>query len=147
MNLAKVLAKNNWKREFRWMNTSEGFDFVKIGKNEAVVLIGDQCFEFENNFRYKIDLAGEWKDFSGLPFVFACWTANRLLPADFIEEFNDALATGVKNIDLVVERFGKTGSITGADLKTYLTENIDFDLNDEKRKAMKFFLELLKELR
>ena len=146
VNLVKVLARNKWKRKFIWEETTVGFDFVKIKKNEAVVLIGDQCFEFENNYKVKFDLAGEWKAFSGLPFVFACWTANRLLPADFIEDFNAALTRGVKNIDLVVERFSKTGPITGPDLKAYLTENIDFDLNDEKRNAMKYFLELLKEL-
>ncbi len=111
---------------------------MKIRKNEAVVLIGDQCFEFENNYRFKYDLAGEWKVFSGLPFVFACWTANKDLPEVFIEDFNTALSEGVKNIDKVVERFSKSGPITGADLKKYLSENIDFDLNDEKRRAMKY---------
>ena len=72
---------------------------MNIGHDEAVVLIGDQCFEFENSFRYKIDLAGEWKKFSGLPFVFACWTANKKLDDEFIKEFNKALQLGVKNID------------------------------------------------
>ncbi len=92
VDLVKVLAKNKWKGKFNWEETTEGFDFVKIRKNEAVVLIGDQCFEFENNYRFKYDLAGEWKIFSGLPFVFACWTANKALPAVFIEEFNSALS-------------------------------------------------------
>jgi chorismate dehydratase len=46
VNLTKVLAKNSWKREFRWTNTSKSFDFLNIGRYDAVVLIGDQCFEF-----------------------------------------------------------------------------------------------------
>ena len=94
VNLSKVLAKNCWKREFKWINTSKGFNFKNIGMNEAVVLIGDQCFEYENSFRYKIDLAREWKEFSGLPFVFACWTANKRLDKEFVEEFNKALQYG-----------------------------------------------------
>lgn len=146
VNLSKVLAKNSWKKEFRWINTSIGFDFINIGRNEAVVLIGDQCFEYENSFRYKIDLACEWKEFSGLPFVFACWTANKKLDKKFIEEFNKALRSGVKNIDAVVEKFGKTGTITGNVLKRYLTENIDYDFNDEKKKGLKLFLELMSKL-
>ena len=76
---------------------------------------------------------------SGLPFVFACWTANRELPESFLGEFNLALETGVNNIDLVVERFGNCGPISGSVLKEYLTKNIDFDLNAEKRKAIKVF--------
>ncbi|MEI8225438.1 MAG: menaquinone biosynthesis protein [Bacteroidota bacterium] len=146
VNLSKVLAKNSWKKEFRWINTSIGFDFINTGRNEAVVLIGDQCFEYENSFRYKIDLAREWKEFSGLPFVFACWTANKKLDDEFIEEFDNALQFGVKNIDAVVEKFGKTGTITGNVLKRYLTENIDYDFNDEKKKGLKLFLELMSKL-
>jgi chorismate dehydratase len=146
INLTKVLAKNSWKREFRWINTSKEFDFINIGLNEAVVLIGDQCFEFENRFRYKIDLAMEWKKFSGLPFVFACWTSNKHIDPDFIEEFSAALRLGVNNIDAVVEMFGDTGTITGKTLKSYLLENIDYNFNDEKKAGLKLFLELMEQL-
>lgn len=140
--LSKVLAKHFWNREFRWMNTSRGFDFRNIGMKEAVVLIGDQCFEYEKSFRFKIDLALEWKDFSGLPFVFACWTANRLLEKSFISEFNQALNLGVSNIEKVVIKFSGAGTITGDTLQKYLTDNIDYNLNEAKKKGMELFLEL-----
>jgi chorismate dehydratase len=146
VNLIKVLAKNSWNREFRWINTTNAFDFMNIGFDEAVVLIGDQCFEFENSFRYGIDLAMEWKKFSGLPFVFACWTSNKELDIEFIKEFNEALQLGVNNIDGVVEKFGKSGTITGDILKNYLIENIDYNFNDDKKKGLKLFLDLLSEL-
>jgi chorismate dehydratase len=146
VNLTKVLAKNSWKREFNWINTSKAFDFLNISLEEAVVLIGDQCFEFENSFRYKIDLAMEWKKFSGLPFVFACWTSNKHLDNVFIKEFNQALQLGVNNIDAVADKFGQTGTITGEILRTYLIENIDFNFNDEKKTGLKLFLELMSEL-
>jgi chorismate dehydratase len=144
--LSKVLAQNFWKREFLWMNTSKGFNFRNIGSKEAVVLIGDQCFEYEKSFSHRIDLAGEWKEFSGLPFVFACWTANRKLDTEFIKQFNIALHFGIMSIDNVVEKAGKTSPITGDDLRKYLTENIDYDLNDEKKKGLKLFLELTTKL-
>jgi chorismate dehydratase len=143
VNLTKVLAKNYWRKEFNWVNTIAGFDFIHIGFNEAVVLIGDQCFEYENKFRKKIDLANEWKKFSGLPFVFACWTANKKIETEFLTEFNKSLQLGVNNIDAVVEKFGKTGIISGSVLKTYLTVNIDFILDEDKKKGLKLFLELM----
>lgn len=146
VNLTKVLAKNFWKKKFRWINTSKGFDFVNIGQNEAVVLIGDQCFEFENRFSIRIDLAMEWKKFTGLPFVFACWTANKVIDEKFIKEFNKSLRLGVDNIDSVVDKYGTTGAITGNELKKYLTENIDFEFDDDKKKALRMFLELMSEL-
>lgn len=146
INLTKVLAKNSWKREFSWISTSKDFDFLNIGFTDAAVLIGDQCFELGNRFRYKIDLAKEWKKFSGLPFVFACWTSNKQLDNVFIAEFNKALALGVNNIDRVVDKFGSTGTIHGNILRNYLHENIDFNLNDEKKRALKLFLELMGKL-
>jgi chorismate dehydratase len=146
VNLTKVLAKNSWKREFGWINTTKEFDFINIGLDEAVVLIGDQCFEFENSFRYKIDLAMEWKKFSGLPFVFACWTSNKHIDSTFIDDFNEALKLGVNNIDRVVEMFGNAGTITGKTLKTYLTKNIDFNFNEDKKAGLKLFLELMGKL-
>lgn len=146
VRLIKVLADNWWKKDFNWMDTSKGFDFMGIKQGEATVLIGDQCFEFERHFSHNIDLAGAWKEFTGLPFVFACWTSNRKLGDDFINDFNKALLAGVNNIDAVVEKFGKTGKIRGTELKKYLTKNIDYNLNDEKRKALKLFLELVNKL-
>jgi chorismate dehydratase len=146
VNLVKVLAGNSWKREFNWINTASGFDFINIRPGEAAVLIGDQCFEFINSFSYQFDLAGEWKKYTGLPFVFACWTANRRLPDGFIEEFSLALKSGVENIDAVVNKFGNTGVITGNILKQYLTDNIDYNFNEQKKKAMKLFLGLMQKL-
>jgi chorismate dehydratase len=146
INLTKVLAKNSWKKDFKWVNTSKGFDFLNIGLDEGVVLIGDQCFEYENSFRNKVDLALEWEKFSGLPFVFACWTANKYIDNEFIAEFNEALKLGVSNIDAVVEKFGQSGVINGIVLKNYLEENIDYDFNEDKKKGLKLFLELMAKL-
>ncbi len=143
VNLVKVLAKNYWKRDFIWKNTSEEFDFVNLSAGEGVVLIGDQCFEFENNYSVHVDLAREWIDFTGLPFVFACWTSNKKLDDVFIEEFNAALSTGVRNIDAVVEKFGHTGTITGEELRKYLTENIDYSFDMDKKEGLELFLDLL----
>ncbi len=146
VNLARILAKFAWKKEFSWYNTTESFDFINIPHNEAAVLIGDQCFEFENRFTNKVDLAEEWFKFTGLPFAFACWTANRKLDNGFLEEFNNALATGIRDIPAVVREYGDTGVIRGNELMIYLTKNMSFVLNDDKREAIKLFLELIGKL-
>ena len=146
VTLAKILAAKAWKKKFSWVTTTSGFDFAGIRKNEAVVLIGDQCFEYERKFRFKTDLAEQWYNFTGLPFAFACWTANRELEGSFIDDFNRALETGVNNIPAVVRKFGDSGIIKGSDLMQYLSINIDFHLNNDKRKAIDLFLNYMKEL-
>ena len=129
------------------MINDERFDFSNIPYNDGVVLIGDQCFEFENHFRCGIDLAEEWYKFTGLPFTFACWTANKKLPEEFLYEFNETLGTGVNNIPAVVSKLGSEGIIKGDDLSIYLTENISFNLNEDKREAIKLFLGYLENLK
>lgn len=146
INLIRVLAANFWKREFKWKDTSEKTDFFSIPCNEAVVLIGDQCFESESRFKFRIDLAGEWKKHTGLPFVFACWAANTELSEEFIKDFNNALRLGVENIEKVAETFGEAGKINREELEKYLKNNIDYPLDDRKISGMDLFLDLMKKL-
>ena len=65
---------------------------------------------------------------------------------EFCKEFNQALLSGISNIDAVVEKYGKDGIIKGKELKEYLTHNIDYDFNEDKKKALNLFLEFLKKL-
>ena len=146
VNLVQILSKYYWEKNFKWEKTSENFDFTKIDENEAVTLIGDQCFEYEKHFEYGIDLAFEWKKFSGLPFVFACWAANKKIDTEFIDEFNNALKSGVENITAVVAEMGQTGIIKGEELELYLTENIDFKFDTDKKQALELFLSFLEKL-
>lgn len=146
ISLSRVLAKNMWKREFIWRDTSENFDFINIGSNEAVVLIGDQCFESESSFKFRMDLAGEWNKHTGLPFVFAVWAANIQVDNRFRDKFNEALRLGVDNIHKVAEAFAKISVIKEDELERYLRKNIDYILDKRKMEAMNLFLSLLQKL-
>ena len=146
VNLARILAKYSWEKEFSWNSTSENFDFIDMPEYEAAVLIGDQCFEYEKKFKFRIDLAEEWYKFTGLPFAFACWTSDKELDKAFLDEFNEVLGLGVKNIPAVIKKYGNKGVIKGEDLRVYLTQNINFDLNEDKRKAIKLFLDLMSKI-
>jgi chorismate dehydratase len=143
VTLTRVLSRHMWNREFRWADTSDKFDFKHIGPDEAVVLIGDHCFELASNYDFGMDLAEEWKKYTGLPFVFACWAANRELEPDFISRFNNALKMGVENIPAVVEFFGQNVTISGKELENYLVNNIDYPLDDRKKEGMNLFFKLL----
>lgn len=143
VNLTKVLASHMWKRNFKWVDTSDSFDFINIGKNQAVVLIGDQCFVSEKKFVHAMDLAAEWKRFTGRPFVFAVWAANRPLEEQFISEFNEALALGVNNLGKVASYFSEVSVIGDDELEKYLRYNIDFNFDSKKKEAMELFLDLL----
>ncbi len=146
ITLIKILAKNAWDKEFLWKNTNNDFDFSMLDDQEAVVLIGDQCIELAQHYKYKIDLAEEWFKFTGLPFAFACWVANKDIDTLFLEQFNDALSIGVNNIPEVVKNYSNEGILRGDRLYTYLTEKMNFILDKKKKEAIELFLYYMKRL-
>ena len=77
---------------------------------------------------------------TGLPFVFATWIANKPLPAEFINEFDEANAFGLKHLNDVI---AETTS-SNFNLKNYYNNYISYQLDDQKRKGMNLFLELLR---
>jgi chorismate dehydratase len=141
--LTRILAREFWHRDITWKETGAGFDFSGIPDNEGLVLIGDQCYEMESNYKFRTDLAEEWKRFTGLPFVFACWVSNRELDPDFISSFNQALDYGVNNITGAVEFYREMSIMPPEILTRYLSENIEFLLDERKRQAMKLFFKYL----
>ena len=145
--LTKLMSLRFWKKNFDWKETYPDFNFSGIADNEGLLLIGDQCYEMESNFRYKTDLAVEWNKYTGLPFVFACWVTNKSLSNSYITRFNNAMVYGLNNIDKVVKYFGNKGAMTPDMLYDYLTVNIDYILDKEKRIAMNTFFEYLKDIK
>lgn len=142
--LAKVLAKFYWKKEFKWENTCNNFQNKSINGKTAGVLIGDRVFQVEGKFKYSYDLSEEWETFTGLPFVFAVWAANKEIPEFFEAEFNEAMKLGLEKIEEVVKQEQK--DYPDVDIKSYFSENISFELDDAKRKGMQKFLQLAKKL-
>jgi chorismate dehydratase len=138
--LTKVLAKFYWKKNFKWDNTCNDFQHVSIRGNTAGIVIGDRVFEIENNFRYIYDLSEEWYNFTKLPFVFAVWAANKKVTSAFEMEFNRALTFGIENMKEIISL--EQNNYPGVDISDYFAQNISFELDSEKQKGMKKFLEL-----
>lgn len=141
INLVQVLAREHWKISPKWVGAEDGF-VQKIEGKTAGVVIGDRTFSLPKTFKYKYDLAEEWKKMTGLPFVFACWVANKKLSDSFISNFNEALKIGVNAIEKVVES-KEDLIISKAQLNYYLTHNIDYNLTANKKDALVKFLEFL----
>lgn len=139
VELAKVLIKKYWKLDIAIENASEGYQ-QKIGGDTAGLVIGDRSFEQHKVSKYAYDLGEAWQRFTGLPFVFAAWISNKPLSSEFIGRFNEANAFGVNHIREVIDSLQFNGSV---DLHEYFKKYISYDLSDDKKKALKLFLEYL----
>lgn len=133
VQLAQILAREKWSISPQWINGIP----TEIAPHEAVVAIGDKVFDIQNMFSHKWDLAYEWVQLTGMPFVFAVWVAHQHVPQSVIDELNNALLIGTQNIDKAIENY----ITTCADPKKYLTENIKYDLTFTKRESLKLFWE------
>lgn len=147
VTLCRILAAKAWKREFEWLPAPEAFNITAMNQGEAAVMIGDRCFEYSRYFSYKTDLGLEWRKFTGLPFVFACWVSSEQLPEEFITLFNKALREGIERKNEAVALLKDDAVATPAEVIDYLNNNIDFHLNDSKREALSRFIGYINELK
>lgn len=141
-NLGRVLLKNYWKVQPELIKNAPDYA-ASTDEHTAFVQIGDRTFGKTEQYRYVYDLAAEWKKFTGLPFVFAAWIANKPIPAHFIKEFDEALRYGLAHRPELLKELPQRADF---DLEDYLMHRLDFDLTEDKKKALHLFLNYIKAL-
>lgn len=140
--LIQLLAKHHWKIFPHFIHDSEINESMVEG-NTAALVIGDRALTMHGKFAFQFDLATAWFEMTGLPFVFACWVSNRKLENGFVSRFNDALKAGVESRNrLSLENY--SSELSHAMKSNYLNNIIRYELNDEMRKGMNRFLEMIK---
>ena len=138
--LAKILFKQFWKKEVEFLNATEGY-INQIHGNTAGIIIGDRALVSLDKFEHIYDLGLAWKAYSGLPFVFAAWVANKPIPLEFMEAFDAANGYGLSHLEDVIALIPAIEQVY--DLHKYYTENISYELTPEKKAGLDKFLEAL----
>ncbi len=134
--LARILLHRHFGVYPQWVsNSSEEAD--------AQVLIGDRTFGRQQAYPYAYDLGEVWYQFTGLPFVYAAWVANKSIPQEFLSKFNEALSWGLAHRKEVI---ASLPPVPGFDLEDYLLHKLDFEFTAEKQQALTLFLEHIRHL-
>jgi len=141
-NLARVLLKNYWRADHPMISNADDYS-LSTDPNTAFVQIGDRTFGKKDKYPFVYDLAEEWQKFTGLPFVFAAWIANKTIPQTFIAEFNEALKYGLAHRADVIKELPARPDF---DVEDYLMHKLNFDLTEDKTKALNLFLEYVRGL-
>jgi chorismate dehydratase len=139
VTLVRVLAKEFWNISPEWIPASTDFE-NNIQNTTAAVIIGDRTFGLENKFAYVYDLSQEWEKFTGLPFVFACWVANKKLAEAFIHDFNSVLKYGIEHRSQLIDEL-RQKSTYNTDIEKYLTRSISYEYDKPKKRALTLFLD------
>jgi chorismate dehydratase len=150
----------------RWSNPSVPFlplaaDLDRmLACADAAILIGDPALlaleERENRFARTgeqlvyHDLAEEWTTLTSLPFISAVWAVAALGPSvpdplvpfaldQIVTDFIQSRDNGLQNIDTLVAEWSARLPIPASTIRSYLTENIHYILDDECIAGMKAF--------
>ncbi len=145
VTLTRILCKEWWKIGPAFQEALPGYEQNIKGDNAAVV-IGDRTFGLNGKFSYEFDLAEEWKNMTGLPFVFGAWVCTKPQPEEFIMEFNAVLKYGVDCCNAAIQEWAEKLPIATDKAKEYLLHRIDYRLDDKKREAIDLFLKHVKAL-
>ncbi len=118
---------------------------------DAAILIGDPALlaleeranRFERTGEELVyhDLAHEWRALTGLPFVSAVWGAapGSLLDDDIAQDFIQSRIHGLQNIDALVAEWNLKLPISEETIRSYLTTNIHYILDEECLEGMAGF--------
>lgn len=137
--LLKYLMKESWGINPEIVQAENENYRAEIRGTTAGLVIGDRAFEQRRQSTFIYDLGSEWRAITGLPFVFAVWVSKKKLPEDFIKVFDDANALGLSFIDEIVAETENPLY----ELKKYYKLHLSYHLDDQKRKGMTRFLELI----
>lgn len=140
VHLLELLCAERWRVEPHLVQArAEASDLDDLARlpHDAVLVIGDAALLLaatgEYPFRY--DLGQEWKNWTGLPFVFAVWAARRAVGeahGDRIRRVHEALMAskewGLANLDDLAREAAETTGIEQSECMEYLS-GLDYALS------------------
>jgi cyclic dehypoxanthinyl futalosine synthase len=111
-----------------------------VKERTGALVIGDAALEVETRFAHRLDLAEDWFEWTGLPFVFAAWFARAgAVDAEQEDIFRVAKQKGLSRVDAIAKEHGARSGLDEASLRAYLTESIRYDLGDEELRGLERF--------
>jgi chorismate dehydratase len=129
-----------------------------LQRADAAILIGDPALfaleeranRFERTGEQLVyhDLAGEWRAVTGLPFVSAVWGTACGNPLDegVAQDFIQSRDHGLQNMDALVTEWSTRVPIPEETIRSYLTANIHYILDEECIEGMRGFFRIAAEL-
>lgn len=153
--LTKIIFREFLGFEPAWKDTEPDLEAM-LSDSDCALLIGDPALSIpECGLRNadlsepeavatgftlrKFDLAELWNKHTGFGFVFAMWmTLNKKFEIDFAAARDEGLA----QMEQIVTNYESELTLSREDLKTYLSENISYSIDDSMQKGMELYFEL-----
>ena len=161
--LTKVLFEK-WLGGRRTFNAMEPDIDKMLARHDAGLLIGDPALQIDRSQYFTLDLAEEWIRYTGKPFVFAFWAVRQdavhevlcgdsrprlsasrsdasALVQDLAAIFKQSRDHGLEpeNLDQIATEWSSRLNLTQSDVRSYLTENIYYNLDASCHEGLQLF--------
>lgn len=136
--LARVILSRKYKNEPKTIPHAPDLPKM-LAVADAALIIGDPALRLDPVALpfHVYDLGSEWKDFTGLPMVYAVWSGYRA--PEFASLFRDSCLFGLNHLEDIVE---SQRDFPPELARTYLTRHIQFELTERHARGLALYLEL-----
>jgi chorismate dehydratase len=141
--LVRVVMRKFYARAVTFTPAAPNPDAM-LRQADAALLIGDPALTYTGPAQI-YDLEREWRSFTGLPFVFALWMGHPPL-GSCRADFAASLDFGLAHVDDIAAEYSRKLGLAPEAVRVYLTQNIDYSLDEENRQGLKLFYKLAHEV-
>ena len=144
--LTRVLFSKWWGggREFRSLPPQLP---TMLRECDAALIIGDPALKVDRSRYQVLDLAQEWRRLSGKSFVFAFWAVREAALAEMTPGLDLAAIFQVSRdhglqppaLEEIAQEWSARVQLTPAEVKSYLTTNIYYQLDQDCLEGMELF--------
>jgi chorismate dehydratase len=116
-----------------------------LSRADAALIIGDPALTIDTKKHglLKIDLGSEWREFTGLPFVYAMWSGrDEACQPEHVAELNEARRRGTAAIPEIATVHGGEDPARVQLIAKYLGDNLKYGLSEREIAGLRRFHEL-----
>lgn len=113
---------------------------------DAALVIGDPALKTRLNGKVVLDLAAEWRAFSGHPFVFAFWAMRPGVPStDVRRVVLDSYAAARREFPRLIAKEAAESGLSEAVVEDYLRHSLHYELDSGDLEGLDLFYRLAAE--
>ncbi len=113
-----------------------------LGNHDAALVIGDVALKALDHGLFRYDLAVEWRQMTGKPFVFAFWGVREDSGHVETASFQESYQEGREHLEDIAEEHSVKLGLPADLLLLYLTECINYSLDAENLEGLRLFFRL-----
>ncbi len=142
--LLRILLRSKLKKEPFIHSCPPIFPAI-LQNSDAALVIGDVALQARTEGLFVYDLATEWRSITGKPFVFAFWAVRTAAGRCSSSSFRDSYEFGKTQLRLIAREQSSQLGLGEDEILNYLTQNIDYSLDEENLEGLKLFYRLARE--